>query len=71
VNEDNIHTMHHNSKVVNYVLKDLQGAAKKAGLIGPEVVAGVVVTDEEWTPESVRTPPLRTHLAVETVLNWS
>ncbi|KAH6887986.1 hypothetical protein B0T10DRAFT_64906 [Thelonectria olida] len=52
VNEDNIHTMHHNSKVVNYVLKDLQTAAKKAGLVGMEVVAGVVITDEEWTPES-------------------
>ncbi|KAK7425846.1 long-chain fatty acid-CoA ligase [Neonectria magnoliae] len=52
VHEDNIHTMHHNKKVVSYVLKDLQTAAKRAGFATIETVAGVVITDEEWIPDS-------------------
>ncbi|KAH7158177.1 hypothetical protein B0J13DRAFT_190458 [Dactylonectria estremocensis] len=52
VHEDNIHTMHHNAKVRNFVLKDLHTAAKRAGLVSMETVSGVVITDEEWLPDS-------------------
>ncbi|KAF7539463.1 hypothetical protein G7Z17_g12425 [Cylindrodendrum hubeiense] len=52
VHEDNIHTMHHNAKVRSFVLKDLQTAAKRAGLVSMETVSGVVITDEEWLPDS-------------------
>ncbi|KAM5346790.1 hypothetical protein ACJ41O_009795 [Fusarium nematophilum] len=52
VDEANLHTIHNDKKVVSYVLKDLQGAAKRAGLASMEVVAGVVITDEEWTSDN-------------------
>ncbi|KAI8296140.1 Acyl-CoA synthetase FUM16 [Colletotrichum sp. SAR11_240] len=46
------HDMHTNSKVVDTVLKDLVGAGRKAGLTGLEIVGGVVLVEEEWTPDS-------------------
>lgn len=38
--------------VVGTVLKDLLAQAKGAGLSGLETVAGVVLTDDEWTPQN-------------------
>ncbi|CAM1501802.1 Fc.00g037860.m01.CDS01 [Cosmosporella sp. VM-42] len=52
IDEHNIHSMHHNSKLRSFVLKDLQTTGKRAGLSGMEIVSGVVITDEEWTPPS-------------------
>ncbi|UNI18358.1 Long-chain-fatty-acid--CoA ligase [Purpureocillium takamizusanense] len=46
------HSMHADPKVRAAVLKDLQATGRRAGLTGMEIVAGVVVTDEEWTPPS-------------------
>ncbi|KJZ71152.1 hypothetical protein HIM_09451 [Hirsutella minnesotensis 3608] len=46
------HNMYSDSKVCGAALKDLQSAGKQAGLTGMEIVAGVVITDEEWTPNS-------------------
>ncbi|KAI1132893.1 acetyl-CoA synthetase-like protein [Nemania abortiva] len=42
--------MHHNKKVRDAVHSDLIVAAKKAGLSGLEMISGVVIVDEEWTP---------------------
>lgn len=47
------HEMYQNSKVREAVLKDLQAAARNAGLSPMETVAGVVLVDEEWTPANV------------------
>lgn len=47
------HSMHGNDKIRKIVLKDLQNLAKQSGLVGMEVVANVVITDEEWTPQNV------------------
>lgn len=47
------HSMHNNDKIRKIVLKDLQTLAKQSGLVGMEVVANVVITDEEWTPQNV------------------
>ncbi|EEU47461.1 uncharacterized protein NECHADRAFT_59265 [Fusarium vanettenii 77-13-4] len=52
IDEGNLHTIHTNKKLVSYVLKDLQGAAKRAGLSSMEVVAAVLLTDEEWTSDN-------------------
>lgn len=52
------HSMHGSPKVRGAVLKELQALARNTGLSGIETVAGVVITDEEWTPDSVRAPPL-------------
>ncbi|KXH50889.1 AMP-binding enzyme [Colletotrichum salicis] len=46
------HSMHTDSKVVDAVLKDLISNGKKAGLSGLEIVGGVVLCEEEWTPDS-------------------
>lgn len=48
------HSMHHDKKVNNFVLKDLQTTGRRAGLSGMEIVSGVVITDAEWSPPSVR-----------------
>lgn len=53
INEENLHEMHTNKKVVSHVLKELQGLAKRSGLAGMEIVSGVVISDQEWTPDSV------------------
>lgn len=47
------HSMHTDAKVKAVVLKDLQATARAAGLVGMETVAGVVITEEEWTPPTV------------------
>jgi long-chain acyl-CoA synthetase len=47
------HDMHKDDAVRKLVLKDLQDTAKRSGLVGMEVVANVVITDEEWTPQNV------------------
>jgi long-chain acyl-CoA synthetase len=46
------HSMHSDKKMRDFVLKDLQGAAKRANLASIETISGVVVTDQEWTPDS-------------------
>ncbi|KAL6874921.1 acetyl-CoA synthetase-like protein [Trichoderma novae-zelandiae] len=46
------HSMHHDPKVQAAVLKDLQTVARRSGLSGLETIGGVVITDEEWTPDS-------------------
>jgi long-chain acyl-CoA synthetase len=47
------HVMHTDPKINNIVLKDLLEVGKQAGLVGMDVIMGVVITDEEWTPDSV------------------
>jgi len=46
------HNMYDDKKVNSMVLKDLQNAGRRGGLTGMEIVSGVVITDEEWTPPS-------------------
>jgi hypothetical protein len=40
------------------VLKQLQDAGRKGGLAGFETIEGVVLADEEWTPQNVSHPLL-------------
>ncbi|KAF7198293.1 Long-chain-fatty-acid--CoA ligase 1 [Pseudocercospora fuligena] len=42
----------HNEKVNSAVLKAMQDAGKKGGLSGIEIIEGVVLADEEWTPQN-------------------
>jgi len=46
------HSMYSNDKIRKIVLKDLQNIGKQNGLVGMEIVANVVITDEEWTPQN-------------------
>jgi len=47
------HEMYQSEKVKDAVLKDLLAAGRTAGLQSLEMVAGVVLSEEEWTPASV------------------
>ncbi|SCV49738.1 related to long-chain-fatty-acid--CoA ligase [Fusarium fujikuroi] len=46
------HSMHSDPRVQEILLKDLQAAGKRGGLSSAEIVAGIVITPEEWTPAS-------------------
>jgi long-chain acyl-CoA synthetase len=51
---DSVESLVHNEKLQLIVLKDLQSAGKAGGLTGIEIIEGVVLSDEEWTPQNVR-----------------
>ncbi|RDW92138.1 putative long-chain-fatty-acid-CoA ligase [Coleophoma crateriformis] len=40
----------HNKKIQDAVLKELQDKGRSGGLSGIEIIEGVVLADEEWTP---------------------
>jgi hypothetical protein len=42
-----------NEKFQDLILKEIQAAGRKGGLTGIEIVSGVVVVHEEWTPQNV------------------
>jgi len=42
----------HNKKMRSVVLKELQNAGRGGGLSGIEIIEGVVLSDDEWTPEN-------------------
>ncbi|KAK0718128.1 hypothetical protein B0T26DRAFT_855439 [Lasiosphaeria miniovina] len=42
----------HEKKLQQSVLKELQAAGRAGGLSGIEIIEGVVVSDEEWTPQN-------------------
>lgn len=43
----------HDKKVQLAVLKELQNVGRAGGLSGIEIIDGVVLSDEEWTPQNV------------------
>lgn len=50
---EHIEELVHDDKVIAAVLKQVQDAGKKAGLAGIEIIAGIVLAGEEWTPQNV------------------
>ncbi|KAM5432770.1 long-chain fatty acid-CoA ligase [Microsporum ferrugineum] len=52
INGDSIGTLVHDKKLNSIVLKEMQNAGKAAGLRGFEIIEGVVLSDEEWTPQN-------------------
>lgn len=53
VQGDSLEELCHNEKVNNAVLKQLQSAGTRGGLASFEIIEGVVLADEEWTPQNV------------------
>ncbi|KAK6337732.1 long-chain fatty acid-CoA ligase [Orbilia brochopaga] len=49
---DDLETIAHNNKVQAAVLKDLVAVGRRGGLNGIEIIDGVVVAGDEWTPQS-------------------
>lgn len=43
----------HNEKLNGIVVKEMQASGKKGGLNGIELIEGVVLSEEEWTPQNV------------------
>ncbi|KAH8889686.1 acetyl-CoA synthetase-like protein [Thozetella sp. PMI_491] len=52
VSDEHLEQLVHNKKVQTAVLKELQNAGRAGGLSGIEIIEGVVVSDEEWTPQN-------------------
>ncbi|KAH6872867.1 hypothetical protein BKA58DRAFT_401051 [Alternaria rosae] len=55
VQGDHLEELVHDKKINSAVLKQLQQAGQKGGLAGFEMIEGVVLADEEWTPQNVST----------------
>jgi long-chain acyl-CoA synthetase len=54
---DDIKDLLDNEKFQDIVLKEVQAAGRKGGLAGIELVSGVVLVHEEWTPQNVSLYP--------------
>lgn len=54
---ESLEEMAHDKKVNALVLKEVQKAGRDVGLSGIELIDGVVIADEEWTPQNVSTTP--------------
>lgn len=50
---DNFEKLVRNERIKSLVLKELQETGLRAGLAHFEIIAGLVLTDEEWTPQNV------------------
>jgi long-chain acyl-CoA synthetase len=42
----------HSRQVQQEVLKQIQAVGRKAGLASMEIIVGIVLSDEEWTPQN-------------------
>ncbi|KAJ4142800.1 long-chain fatty acid-CoA ligase [Fusarium falciforme] len=63
------HDMYHDPRVKEAVLEDLRATGKSGGLAAMELVAGVVLTHDEWTPHSglvTATQKLNRRVIIET-----
>lgn len=56
VKGESLEELVHDKKVKAAVLRELQNAGRAGGLSGIEIIEGVVVSDEEWTPQNVCFP---------------
>lgn len=52
VKADHIEEIIHDKKIIKIVHDQLLSTGKKGGLAGIELVEGVVLTEEEWTPQN-------------------
>lgn len=53
VQGSNVEELVHSKKLQAAVLKEMQATGRQGGLSGIEIIAGVVLSDEEWTPQNV------------------
>lgn len=49
---ETLESLVHNEELKSAVLKQLQNTGRSLGLKGIEIVSGVVLSDEEWTPQN-------------------
>lgn len=58
----------HSKKLNGIVLKEMQAAGKDGGLAGIEIIEGVVMADDEWSPQNVSTVFLANLYKANTIL---
>lgn len=56
IKESTLEELVDNEKLNGIVLREMQAQGKKGGLAGMEIIDGVVLADEEWTPQNVSDP---------------
>ena len=61
VEGNSVEELVHQKKVNDIVLKDLQKTGRSMGLNGIEIIEGLVLTEEEWTPQNVSICTLPEH----------
>ncbi|OCT48416.1 Long-chain-fatty-acid--CoA ligase 1 [Cladophialophora carrionii] len=49
---ESLEEMVHDEKLNGLVLKEVQKAGRESGLAGIEIIDGIVMSDEEWTPQN-------------------
>ena len=54
IKNESVEEMVHDEKLNGLVLKELQKAGRDGRLAGIEIIDGVVLAEEEWTPQNVR-----------------
>jgi len=67
VHGNHLEELVHDKKINSAVLRQLQDAGRRGGLAGFETIEGVVLADEEWTPQNVSCPRA---LEAMLVLSW-
>ena len=53
IDGDSLETLVHNEALKDIVLKQLQDTGRNSGLRSIEIIAGVILSDEEWTTDNV------------------
>lgn len=56
ITKSSLEELVHDDKVNEIVLKEVQKAGRDGGLAGIEIIDGVVLADEDWTPQNVSSP---------------
>lgn len=51
--DDDMHDLARNAKVRDVALREIQQEGRSGGLVGIEIVDGIVLAREEWTPQNV------------------
>lgn len=54
-----IEELAHDKKLNEIVLKEMQQTGRGGGLAGIEIIEGIVLADEEWTPQNVSSRAIR------------
>lgn len=54
VQGEGLEVLVHDKKLQGAVLRELQAAGRAGGLSGIEIIEGVVMVEDEWTPQNVR-----------------
>ncbi|KAK4191990.1 hypothetical protein QBC35DRAFT_259980 [Podospora australis] len=58
----------HDKKIHAAVLKELQNAGRAGGLSGIEIIDGVVIVEDEWTPQNVSSiPPFQLKMQITNI----